>query len=80
MLILQYLDIISALIVNACCVLQNMAQFYNVQQPEIYFDELHEEEIDNRIYADDARNINGNRTYYRIILQLKRLENRPSYK
>lgn len=56
--ILKYI-IISGLIVNACCVLQNIAYFYKVQQPEIFYDELDIEERNNRIHHDEE-NVNGN--------------------
>lgn len=57
---------ISALIVNACCVVQNIAKFYNVYQPEIYLDEIDREERNIRIEGEAAE-INGNEVREHII-------------
>ena len=57
---------ISALIVNACCVVQNIAKFYNIPQPEIYYDELDVEERDIGI-NDIRNNVNGNEVREQII-------------
>lgn len=64
-LILKYI-IISALIVNACCVLQNIAHFYKVQQPEIFYDEFDVEERNNEMH-DDEENVNSYTMRQRII-------------
>jgi len=50
-------DIILALIVNACCVLHNVAKFYNVPEPEVYYDNLDMDE-GNRIWGNENRNGN----------------------
>ncbi|GAB1862230.1 Putative nuclease HARBI1 [Camponotus japonicus] len=65
---LHYSPEFSALIVNACCVVQNIAKHYNVPQPEIYFDELDERERNLEIYNVEE-NLNSNEIRERIIQQ-----------
>lgn len=57
--IFKYLttDIILALIVNSCCVLHNVAKFYNVPEPELFYDDL---DMDERNEILDNENGNGN--------------------
>ncbi|XP_018359005.1 PREDICTED: putative nuclease HARBI1 [Trachymyrmex cornetzi] len=64
---LHYSPEFSALIVNSCCVLYNMAKFYNVPQPEIYYDELDTE--DRNIAMNGIRIENGNEVRERVIQQ-----------
>ncbi|XP_018368784.1 PREDICTED: putative nuclease HARBI1, partial [Trachymyrmex cornetzi] len=54
---LHYSPEFSALIVNACCVLHKAAKFYNVPEPEIYYDDLDMDER-NRIWDNENRNGN----------------------
>lgn len=59
-----------ALIVNAGCVLYNVAKWYNVPDPELYFDDI-DREVDNSdgINAMDMcnRNCTGNEVRENII-------------
>lgn len=51
---------------NACCVVQNVAKYYNVPQPEMYYDDLDEEDR-NILINDEEENLNGNQIREQII-------------
>ncbi|XP_071566235.1 putative nuclease HARBI1 [Temnothorax nylanderi] len=65
---LHYSPEFSALIVNACCVVQNIAKFYNIPEPEVYYDEL--DVLERNMGLNDIRNnVNGNEIRERVIQQ-----------
>lgn len=50
-------NIILAFIVNVCCVLHNVAKFYNVPEHEIYYDDVDMNER-NEMLGNENRNSN----------------------